>query len=135
MNLLGPERSSSTYSSRRSSPRPSTTYGTVDDAITTMTTKPPTAAPVFFTITLALFAVTLTAGLLLRDLSTILGVVGAVATLPISLTLPALYLAQFTRKGDTPRERVLCWVAWAGVVLGVAMTGAFLYGTFAAAVR
>lgn len=123
MNLLGPERST----------RPWTCKPRKQQQEQPQSTAATTAAPVFFTTTLALFAVTLALAFSCKNLSTILGVVGAVATVPISLTLPALYLARFTQDGRTPADRALYWVGCLGVVLGMAMTGLFLYGTFAAA--
>lgn len=129
MNLLGPERSTRPWACTCHPHKPSQ----AQEAASSSTTTTTTAAPVFFTTTLTLFAFTLACAFAFKDLSTILGVVGAVATVPISLTLPALYLAYFTRGKTTREDAVLHWVGWFGVVLGMAMTGLFLYGTFAAA--
>lgn len=49
----------------------------------------------------------------------------------ISLTLPSLFLACFTRDKRTQTDRVLHWVGCVFMVLGMAMTVFFLYGTFA----
>jgi hypothetical protein len=57
--------------------------------------------------------------------SVVLGVVGAIATIPMTLVLPGIYLSRLSREGR--------W-AWCGTgiaVLGVALSAVGLYSTFA----
>lgn len=104
---------------------------------------------IFFSLTFLLLALTYAAALSFTNLSLILGFIGAIGIVPVSLTLPSLYLVYFTsasleeenedhdkrQNGGSEKsrrmrkERLLQILGYAGVVLGVSMTVFFLYGT------
>lgn len=85
----------------------------------------------FNTLTTLLMVTTYLLSLVLHDLSVILGVLGAVATVPVTLTLPGLYLVRLSRQeeegGSTMiRDRLL---GWSFVVLGMCISIFCLYAT------
>ena len=94
----------------------------------------------FVSATVVLVVVSYLLALSCNDLSVILGTVGALATVPVSLTLPSLYFLCLSslsptlsslpaeEEGKTRRWRV---VARIGVGLGLVMTVLFMYGTYA----
>ena len=67
--------------------------------------------------------------LCVQSLNAILGVVGAIATVPITLTLPGIYMALLARGGlKGVFDRV---VGWGCFVMGMLITVFCLYGTLA----
>lgn len=58
-----------------------------------------------------------------QDLSVILGLVGALATVPTTLTLPGLYLARLSADRASKIE------GWAAVALGSLLMVMCVYGT------
>jgi len=84
--------------------------------------------------------ITYSLALLLEDISIILGVVGAVATVPITLTLPGLYLARLSSSSSSSSgsggggSSVDSILGWSCFFLGIFLCGFCLYGTLAGAV-
>jgi len=68
------------------------------------------------------------AALSVDNLSVVLGVVGAVATVPVTITLPGLYLALLTRRGGGSQGKI--WLGWACFLLGNILSVLCLYGRF-----
>lgn len=84
---------------------------------------------VFFLVTIAILLLNWLVAVAVSDISVILGVAGALSTVPIALLLPGQYLIALAAPGDAGRsDRLKGRIAmWSGIML----TGICLYGSLA----
>lgn len=84
-----------------------------------------TPSRVFFSLTVLLLVLTYLVASTCQDISVILGLVGAIATVPTTLTLPGLYMSRLC----DPQDRATKIEGWAGVVIGTVLMVLCVYGT------
>lgn len=83
---------------------------------------------VFIGWTLLLMGSSYILGLVLHELDFILGLIGAMATVPVTLILPGLYLAKLADP-TSQRGRIDQWLGYGSMILGIFVSVLCLYGT------